>query len=477
MPPTTQSLRFNHHLSLAPAYSGGMTTMPLPSDAMRPIGTPYANSPAPPVRVLLRRLPTGTSEESLRLMFFWSKDVASVEVIRTSGHTDEGFCSAIVKFNTLEAAMEAKNKLDGRTNPENNADMIVELLPTSPTGSNNYTADRSPPSPNATVSPTATTSMASSANYGPRRMISTSPPRPPDGMGLFANPLDGDRLPLNGYAHASAHEVFPRSAMGDNFRDGTRISGKSLIENNSTDDDDTTALLRNPLAYAENGTQSGPSTHGRRATAPQIPIAQFERLSVNTSIPPSSTSVPSPYGNQMSAYVNGASPFHTINHHYHNQGYPGSAGPPPPFRAHPPINPADQNPPCNTLYVGNLPVETSEEELKAVFSKQRGYKRLCFRTKHNGPMCFVEFEDVSHATRTLHELYGHMLHNSVKGGIRLSFSKNPLGVRSQHNSVANHAGAMGAMNGTANGTANGFITASGPPPGLRAPPGFRGGLN
>jgi RNA recognition motif-containing protein len=96
----------------------------------------------------------------------------------------------------------------------------------------------------------------------------------------------------------------------------------------------------------------------------------------------------------------------------------------------PSINPVEQNPPCNTLYIGNLPMDTSEDELKAIFSKQHGYKRLCFRTKQNGPMCFVEFDDTSSATKALGELYGHMLHNSVNGGIRLSFSKNPLGVRS-----------------------------------------------
>jgi len=44
-------------------------------------------------------------------------------------------------------------------------------------------------------------------------------------------------------------------------------------------------------------------------------------------------------------------------------------------------------------------------------------------------MCFVEFEDVLCATRALNELYGTLLSNSVKGGIRLSYSKNPLGVR------------------------------------------------
>ena len=141
----------------------------------------------------------------------------------------------------------------------------------------------------------------------------------------------------------------------------------------------------------------------------------------------------------------------------------------------PPVNPADQNPPCNTLYVGNLPIDTSEDELKTVFSKQRGYKRLCFRTKQNGPMCFVEFEDISFATKALHELYGHPLHNSVKGGIRLSFSKNPLGVRSgqtngmaPHPAMNPHAMAPGyGMNGGAS-----FSSVSGPPPGLSSPPGL-----
>ncbi|KAG0169237.1 hypothetical protein DFQ30_003837 [Apophysomyces sp. BC1015] len=89
-------------------------------------------------------------------------------------------------------------------------------------------------------------------------------------------------------------------------------------------------------------------------------------------------------------------------------------------------NPADQNPPCNTLYVGNLPPNTNEEELKSLFSKCIGYKRLSFRIKPNGPICFVEFDDIGCAAQALQELYGNPLSNSTKGGIRLSFSKNPL---------------------------------------------------
>lgn len=115
----------------------------------------------------------------------------------------------------------------------------------------------------------------------------------------------------------------------------------------------------------------------------------------------------------------------------------------------PPANPADQNPPCNTLYVGNLPPDATETELRTLFSPQKGFRRLSFRTKnqslanpsstsHNhGPMCFVEFEDVAHATRALAELYGRALPrpngSNGKGGIRLSFSKNPLGVRGPGN--------------------------------------------
>ncbi|KAI8989262.1 hypothetical protein BDB01DRAFT_781167 [Pilobolus umbonatus] len=100
------------------------------------------------------------------------------------------------------------------------------------------------------------------------------------------------------------------------------------------------------------------------------------------------------------------------------------------FRNNGITNHADQNPPCNTLYIGNLPSSTSEDELRALFSNCDGYKRMCFRTKPQGHMCFVEFEDVVYATQTMTLLQGYLLSNSIKGGIRLSFSKNPLFIKS-----------------------------------------------
>ena len=90
-----------------------------------------------------------------------------------------------------------------------------------------------------------------------------------------------------------------------------------------------------------------------------------------------------------------------------------------------------ENPPCNTLYVGNLPSNANEGEIRSVFCLMPGFRRLSFKTKVGGgsPMCFVEFEDIKTATHALETLYGTMLSNSVKGGIRLSYSKNPLGVK------------------------------------------------
>nr|XP_018266045.1 uncharacterized protein I303_00014 [Kwoniella dejecticola CBS 10117]OBR88203.1 hypothetical protein I303_00014 [Kwoniella dejecticola CBS 10117] len=100
-------------------------------------------------------------------------------------------------------------------------------------------------------------------------------------------------------------------------------------------------------------------------------------------------------------------------------------------------NPADQNPPINTLYVGNLPAISPpthppnflEESLRGLFSRCPGFKRMSFRQKINGPMCFVEFEEVVYASQAIKELYGHNLGGLVKGGIRLSYSKNSLGQR------------------------------------------------
>lgn len=88
----------------------------------------------------------------------------------------------------------------------------------------------------------------------------------------------------------------------------------------------------------------------------------------------------------------------------------------------------DPNQRCNILFASNLPMETSEDELEAIFSSQPGYNRMSLRATANGPSCFVEFDDVTSAARALRSLYGWPLKHSRTGGIRLSFSKDHLGM-------------------------------------------------
>lgn len=425
---------------------------------------------AGPCSVLIRRLPLNTTEDTLRSMVVWSKEFIDAEVLSPDKSEDPGLRSAILRFKSHTGALEARSMLDGKPNISNDAQMIVEVLYGSPMTSRRYTVDNT-----SNPGPSSSTSSAASST-GPTRQSSrfngTFQSRErvsPTNNGTYIS----NELP-NPESSAHYQSLFsPQSPIGNHLNERTRITGKSLINNDSADDDETGELLKDPVGYAENGPSS---IQARRPTNPQPPISRMAGLSLNTNsaagtAPISSFAPPQasmPHANAMSptAMTNGGP---TVNYQLGNQHY----------QRHnfPPVNPADQNPPCNTLYVGNLPIDTSEDELKAMFSKQRGYKRLCFRTKQNGPMCFVEFEDVSFATKALHELYGHPLHNSIKGGIRLSFSKNPLGVRSGQGMASpgppSVPGVMQGMNGLVSGGPGAtFSTANGPPPGLAAPPGL-----
>lgn len=429
----------------------------------KPVGTPFATTPSPISAVLIRRLPADTTEDKLRLMLLFSQELVDIEMVSPEQSEDPGFRSAVVKFRTSTGAQQAKDMLHGKSISSNKVELIVEIISGSPTTSRRHPIDASVSAPSS--GPSSTTSSGPGSRQSSRfngafqSMENISPPM----NGIYGS----NELP-NPESSAHYQSLFsPQSPIGNHLTERTRISGKTLISHDAPEDDETRELLKDPVAYAENG-----ATQQRRATAPQLPISRMASLSLNTTTNGAGYGHPSM--TPLSAHGNTMSP-NVMNSAGHSMNYQMGNGH---FQRHsnfPPVNPADQNPPCNTLYVGNLPIDTSEEELKAMFSKQRGYKRLCFRTKQNGPMCFVEFEDVSFATKALHELYGTPLHNSIKGGIRLSFSKNPLGVRSGQTPGQSGPGSIAGMNGMMAGPGNGFTSANGPPPGLSAPPGLSRG--
>jgi hypothetical protein len=450
-----------------------------------PIGSERSHGRAEPEAmsaILMRKLPQHISNEALRTMFLFAKDFVSADFI-PSEPEDKGYLSAIARFRTSAAAQEARSLLDGKQNTANEAPMIVETLRLSPGTMGprrktfDLTANRNAPGSSAsTASSSGLVARQSSRFNGPFQAMDRLS-SPSGAMGLpSGGPMAGVDRPTGPDARSPYQNFFPPQSPIGTALGGQRVSGKDVIEEYGMEDD-AGELLKDPVAFAKNETSLPNGPVPRRATNPQLPTSRFGGLTLSTGAvtappmqgfaaarsvaplqSPTSTLSPGAIGNL------GPNPTYQLaNQHYQRHNYP-------------PVNPADQNPPCNTLYVGNLPIDTSEDELKAMFSKQRGYKRLCFRTKQNGPMCFVEFEDISFATKALNDLYGHPLHNSVKGGIRLSFSKNPLGVRTGQpggmgsSSPMSPQGPVPGVNGI--GSMQSFSTANGPPPGLTAPPGL-----
>ncbi|KAL8778858.1 MAG: hypothetical protein Q9213_007212 [Squamulea squamosa] len=460
-----------------PSHTLSPTGRPNPFDmdpgiANGAIGSERFNSRSdsePVSAILMRRLPRRTSNESLRTMFLFAKDFVGADFIPTKVQEDEGYLSAIARFRSANAAQEAQAMLDGKQNAPNETPMIVEILRFSPSlglGPRRNTSDTTS-SRAAASSSSSTGSMGAQQPRQTSRFSSTfqsreriSPPSSSGQVPLGEHPTADLVSPLNSFFSPPQH-------INQQNGERPRVSSRAMIEEDGADNVASDGYTHHDLP--------GPlSPLTRRATSSQIPTSRFGGLSLSTTTatsPPAQGFVSPRSSGPLQSPTTAMSPVSMgLNSGYQlaSQQYPR--------HNYPPVNPADQNPPCNTLYVGNLPVDTSEDELKAMFSKQRGYKRLCFRTKQNGPMCFVEFEDVSFATKALNELYGHPLHNSVKGGIRLSFSKNPLGVRTgQPGSMGpptplSPQGPITGINGL--GGVPTFSTASGPPPGLSAPPGL-----
>jgi hypothetical protein len=466
----------SHNTMTADVFAPHMYAMPGAVGERRPLDKSPANHAR--YSILLRKLPSTSDRDAVRNILLFAKDLVDCEILPPSRHADDkGFASAIAHFQTLEGAKEARQLLDGKRNATNDATLVVELThDASPgaIGSRRNTVDSTPArQPSGTSAMTgATINARQSSRYNGtfQNMENMSPPNGTPGLGNGEFPV--------------TNLFSPTSPVNTSFT--SRNLGKSVINEDADDDD---GLLNESIGYAT----GGPPMHSsmqRRATnphTPSIPIQRFGSLSLNTNGVTNATSPPLSNFASPRSGSNMQSPGPALSAlSPHSIPSALSSGPNTGYQqytqhfarpTYPPVNPADQNPPCNTLYVGNLPMDTSEDELKAVFSKQRGYKRLCFRTKQNGPMCFVEFEDTSFATKALNELYGYMLHNSVKGGIRLSFSKNPLGVRSGQNSVMGPQSANAPstpLSGFGSSAAGppGFSTATGPPPGLSVPPGL-----
>lgn len=101
-----------------------------------------------------------------------------------------------------------------------------------------------------------------------------------------------------------------------------------------------------------------------------------------------------------------------------------------------PVQNTKDNPPCNTLFIGNLGENINEEELRGLFSAQPGFKQMKVLRQERHTVCFIEFEDVNSATNVHLSLQGAVIPSSGSVGMRIQYSKNPFGRRKDFNHPA-----------------------------------------
>ncbi|KAK4561434.1 cell cycle RNA binding protein whi3 [Recurvomyces mirabilis] len=382
---------------------------------------------------------------------------------------DAGFVACVAHFSTEATAEEAKRMLHGKMNSVKTAPILVEVR------------SRSYPNPferRSTIDGTVRTQNSSASSNG---SLGGPPPERKRYNSLYpTSDKTSPPLPTPSSSHNSSEFPVPEASVHmqnlfssqsphmNGFYDHRR-TGKSTINDDNEGDEETGRLISNPVAFAANNESS---SNLRSPNNEHMLVSQMSRLNTNDHsngglISPTSNGLTSPSNGYMQPPMSPSGPNGYANQYngaYDNQN-----------KQLPPNNPADQNPPCNTLYVGNLPHGPVEEELKQIFSHAPGWKRLLCREKpQNSPMAFVEFEDITFATRALQRFYGTLLRNSVRGGIRLSYSKNPLGQRGHSGNggyEARNPNMPPGLGAIGNGGQT-FSGISGPPPGLSSVGGF-----
>lgn len=387
-----------------------------------------------PAVLVSYNFPGDLTPREAHLLFAFAPEFISCDVTRPSKE-EAAFCvadSTVVsaRFHSIQAAQAAQMMLDNRV------DLFADYPSSTSSPRGSQDSNSAPPAPPIRCEVRGPGSGQSSGGLGKSRfqfgqdetcsiaasragsvsaVVPQFGPAIPASAGSAKSPFAGGSMSVADRIFSPANSrPLPqgRTLFGDhlnNSMSGLHVSGMSGV--NNPQPAEPHSLDRRPSAPSLS-VSSPPSMNGAlpsMAKRPSVPGRTFV-APTSASGPDDPSKVVIPYTPQTQAKAAAV---------LQNGG-----------RVLPPANPADQNPPCNTLYVGNLPPDTQEEELKDLFSTRAGYRRLCFRAKSNGPMCFVEFEDEHYAGRALEELYGFGLSNSIKGGIRLSFSKNPLGVRS-----------------------------------------------
>lgn len=151
-------------------------------------------------------------------------------------------------------------------------------------------------------------------------------------------------------------------------------------------------------------------------------VLRCEMARKNMYIKDDSSTKRSRYDGQFASY-GGASAYAAPAPYYGG----GAAAASPQPQGYQAISNTKDNPPCNTLFIGNLGDATDENELRQIFGGLAGFRQIKLNRGGRGITCFVEFSDVASAMAVHQSQQGAVLQSSDRGGIRIQYSKNPFG--------------------------------------------------
>ncbi|KAL3683634.1 hypothetical protein R1sor_001656 [Riccia sorocarpa] len=203
--------------------------------------------------------------------------------------------------------------------------------------------------------------------------------------------------------------LFSTSAMAMAARDALQ---------NLVFDSETNSVLRAEMAkknlYVKRG-GSEPATYDpskRMRTAGDYSAPQYPAPSAF--VPPAAPT----WGPQ--SYIPPSAPYDPYG------GYSVAQVPPVAPAGYAPVQNTKDNPPCNTLFIGNLGEATSEAELRGLFSSQPGFRQMKVLRQGKSTVCFIEFGDVSSAMAVHQNLQGAVLTTSDRGGMRIQYPKSTV---------------------------------------------------
>jgi hypothetical protein len=88
------------------------------------------------------------------------------------------------------------------------------------------------------------------------------------------------------------------------------------------------------------------------------------------------------------------------------------------------------NPPCNTLFIGNLSPTIDDPAIEAYFRNIKGDAFVTCKVNRSNPArvsAFVQFTDITAAQEVHDSQQGKEMPGSDRGPMRIQFSRNPLG--------------------------------------------------